>query len=63
MQAHAAGAVEEAVIPHVREYPDIGWGVNMLREEYCDLVEPGIIDPLKATRSALENAQAWQAFF
>jgi hypothetical protein len=32
MQAHAAGAVEEAVIPHVREYPDIAWGVDMLRE-------------------------------
>jgi chaperonin GroEL len=31
-------------------------GFDVLTEEYCDLVEKGIIDPAKVTRSGLENA-------
>ncbi|MCC7104190.1 MAG: chaperonin GroEL [Chloroflexi bacterium] len=32
------------------------FGFDVLAEEYCDLLERGIIDPAKVTRSALENA-------
>ncbi len=31
-------------------------GYDALRDEYCDLVKAGIIDPTKVTRSALQNA-------
>ena len=32
------------------------WGYDVLDNEYCDMVEKGIIDPAKVTRSAIENA-------
>ena len=32
------------------------YGYNALKNEYCDVVEQGIIDPTKVTRSALQNA-------
>ena len=33
-----------------------GIGFNALIEEYVDMVESGIVDPAKVTRSALQNA-------
>ena len=32
------------------------WGFDADRGEYCHMIEAGIIDPVKVTRSALENA-------
>jgi len=32
------------------------FGYDALKDEYCDLVKAGIIDPTKVTRSALQNA-------
>lgn len=32
------------------------FGFDAAREEYCDLLEAGIIDPTKVVRVALENA-------
>ncbi|MCP3700096.1 MAG: chaperonin GroEL [Aliivibrio sp.] len=37
-------------------YADFSWGMNVKTQEFGDLYEMGIIDPLKVTRSALENA-------
>ena len=34
----------------------IGYGFNALTEEYTDMMESGIVDPTKVTRSALQNA-------
>ena len=34
----------------------VGYGYNALTEEYTDMMEAGIVDPTKVTRSALENA-------
>ncbi len=34
------------------------YGYDALKNEYCDLVERGIIDPTKVTRSALQNASS-----
>ena len=31
-------------------------GFDVLTDEYVDMIEAGIIDPLKVTRSAVENA-------
>ena len=33
-----------------------GFGFNALTEEYVNMVENGILDPAKVTRSALQNA-------
>jgi len=33
-----------------------GQGLNAATGEYVDMIEEGIIDPLKVTRSALQNA-------
>ncbi len=33
-----------------------GYGFDAYKETYCDMVDAGIIDPAKVTRSALENA-------
>ena len=40
----------------VRQQKDPNIGFNVMTEEYGNLVEQGIIDPTKVTRSALENA-------
>ena len=32
------------------------YGYNALTNKYCDMIEEGIIDPTKVTRSALQNA-------
>ena len=32
------------------------YGFDAAKEEYCDMIEAGIIDPAKVTRSALQNA-------
>jgi len=36
----------------------MGHGLNALTEEYVDLVAAGIVDPVKVTRSALQNASS-----
>ena len=32
------------------------YGYDASKDEYCDMIERGIIDPTKVTRSALQNA-------
>ena len=43
------------VVNKVRESAP-GIGLDALTEQYVDLVKAGIVDPVKVTRSALENA-------
>jgi chaperonin GroEL len=50
-----AGAEGSVVIEEVKRQ-GTGKGYDAARGEYADMVERGIIDPLKVTRSALENA-------
>ena len=50
-----AGVDGGLVVKHVREGKK-NWGYNAATDEYCDLVDSGIIDPTKVTRSALQNA-------
>jgi chaperonin GroEL len=40
-----------------------GWGLNAESGEYVNLIEAGIIDPAKVTRSALQNAASIAALF
>ena len=53
--AFNAGMEGSVVVNKVREQ-SVGFGLNALTEEYVDLVKAGVVDPVKVTRSALENA-------
>lgn len=50
-----AGLEGAVIVNKVRE-GKVGFGFDALRGEYCDLVGAGILDPVKVTRSALQNA-------
>jgi chaperonin GroEL len=41
---------------HQEEMPMDGWGYNVVTGDEGDLIEMGVIDPVKVTRSALQNA-------
>ena len=43
------------MVQKVKTLPQ-GQGLNAMTEEYVDLVQAGIVDPVKVTRSALQNA-------
>lgn len=53
--AENAGLEGAVIISKVREQKP-GIGFDALKEEYVDMVEAGILDPAKVTRSALQNA-------
>ncbi len=48
--------LEGAVIVNTVKESAENYGFNALTEEYVDMVDAGIIDPSKVTRSALQNA-------
>ena len=50
-----AGLEGAVIISKVKE-GKAGFGFDALKEEYVDLVKSGILDPVKVTRSALQNA-------
>ena len=53
--AENAGYQGDVVVERVRS-EKIGHGLNASTGEYTDMVAAGIIDPVKVTRSALQNA-------
>ncbi|NUQ00808.1 MAG: chaperonin GroEL [Armatimonadetes bacterium] len=53
--ANNAGWEGSVVVNHVRG-EDFNSGFNALKEEYEDMIKVGVIDPVKTTRTALENA-------
>ena len=52
-----AGLEGSVVVQMVKTLP-MGHGLNALTEEYVDLIAAGIVDPVKVTRSALQNASS-----
>ncbi len=54
--AENAGLDGAVIISKVRENGKAGYGFDALREVYCDMIDAGIVDPTKVTRSALQNA-------
>ena len=56
-----AGLDGSVILEKVRTSGKTGYGFDAYREEYCDMVSAGIIDPAKVTRSALENAASVSA--
>jgi len=53
--ANNAGLEGSVIINKVREM-EVGFGFDAYKEEYVNMVEAGILDPAKVTRSALQNA-------
>ncbi len=56
-----AGLDGSVILEKVRASGKNGYGFDAYKEEYCDMVTAGIIDPAKVTRSALENAASVSA--
>ena len=52
-----AGLEGSVIINKVKESP-VGVGFDAYKEEYVDMMEAGILDPTKVTRSALQNANS-----
>ena len=57
-----AGLEGSVIINKVRE-SEVGVGFDALNEEYVNMVEAGILDPAKVTRSALQNATSVASTF
>jgi len=60
--AENAGLSGDVVIDKVRSLPD-GQGLNAATNEYVDLLAAGVTDPVKVTRSALQNAASIAGLF
>jgi len=53
-----AGLEGSVIVQNVRTQNKVGYGYDALKDEYGDMIEFGIVDPTKVTRSALENASS-----
>ena len=53
-----AGIDGAVIIENIRRSRKTGYGYDALKGEYVDMIERGIIDPTKVTRSALQNASS-----
>jgi chaperonin GroEL len=53
--AYNAGLEGSVVVEKIKGLPK-GQGLNVLSGEYVDMVKSGIVDPVKVTRSAIQNA-------
>jgi chaperonin GroEL len=51
-----AGLEGSVVVERLSHEKRANWGFDVMSEDYIDLVQAGIIDPAKVTRTALENA-------
>ncbi len=53
-----AGMEGSLVAQEVRKNPKKTFGYDVERDQYVDMIEAGIIDPKKVTRTALQNASS-----
>ncbi|MBM7094784.1 chaperonin GroEL [Bacillus sp. H-16] len=60
--AHNAG-LEGSIIVERLKNEEVGIGFNAANGQYVNMVEAGIVDPTKVTRSALQNAASVAAMF
>ena len=56
-----AGLEGAVILNNVKASDNVNYGFNAADEVYCDMIEAGIIDPTKVSRSALENAASVSA--
>jgi len=59
--ASNAGLDASVILEKVKNSGKLGYGFDAYKEVYCDMIECGIVDPTKVTRSALENAASISA--
>lgn len=53
-----AGLNAKSIITTILKNESSTWGFNSLTEKYVDLLEAGVIDPVKVTRLAVQNASS-----
>jgi len=53
-----AGVDGSLVIGKLLEQKSATWGFDAQKEEYCDMIKAGIIDPAKVVRTALQDASS-----
>ncbi|MCD7960182.1 MAG: chaperonin GroEL [Ruminococcus sp.] len=51
-----AGLEGSVIVDKIKSNGTVGYGFDAYKEEYCDMMASGIVDPTKVTRSALQNA-------
>jgi len=51
-----AGKDPEGILRRIAEIDDPRFGYDVRKDTFCDLVEHGVIDPVKVVRAALQNA-------
>ena len=51
-----AGVDGSVIIDKIRRSRKVGYGYDAYKDDYCDMLQRGIVDPTKVTRSALQNA-------
>ena len=51
-----AGFDGGVIVNNIMNSGKVGYGFDAYNEKYCDMMESGIVDPTKVTRSALQNA-------
>ena len=54
--AQNAGFDGAVVVDKIMNSKKVGYGFDAYNEVYCDMMQAGIVDPTKVTRSALQNA-------
>jgi chaperonin GroEL len=62
-QIAANAGLEGSVIVERLKKEEVGIGFNAATEEWVNMIEAGIVDPAKVTRSALQNAASVAAMF
>lgn len=53
-----AGVEGSVIVEKVKSSDKLGYGYNFATDAYGDMVEAGIVDPTKVTRSAIQNASS-----
>lgn len=53
-----AGLEGSVIVENIKNSGKVGYGFNFANDQYVDMIEAGILDPAKVTRSALENASS-----
>ena len=56
-----AGLEGSIIVEKIRENSSASYGFNAAKDEYVDMIDNGIIDPTKVTRSAIQNAASVSA--
>lgn len=54
--AENAGVEGSVIVENIKNAHKMGYGYDAQKAEYVDMIERGIIDPTKVTRSAIQNA-------